>query len=326
MPRYNKGNIKSRKVNTRVSAARTRKNVAHAKFMDRKEQIRQAAIAAMIVDEQVMALQAAGLVPLVPAAAPAAAGAAAAAAGAAAAAVEPAVNPDNQLIELPLALAILHNAADNAADPVPLHRAIAAQGRRAGSRPCIMYTIASLRNIFIGLAISYYSSFPFHAAPKETSIFDTAATHLSLAGTAAGFLKMPNAGVILSSCAATAKIAGKAVRNYNAASGRFPNAPGNAARRALNAAEYIVPFASPLGIARVAGIGVGLAIDAATGKPVEVEKVGEALVLSSFADVAVNIGSKLGKSNENTLEETVSALGLRPIVAHGEKNAAINNS
>jgi hypothetical protein len=302
MPRRNKGNIKSRKVNARASAARTRKNVAHAKFMDRKMQIRQAAIAALIVDEQVMALQAAGLIP--PAPAPAAA---------------PAINPDNQLIELPLALAILHNAADNAEDPAPLHRAIAAQGRRAGRRPCMMYTIASLRNIFIALAISYYSSFPFHAAPTETSIFDTAASHLSLAGTAAGFLEMPNAGVILSSCAATAKIAGKAVRNYNAASGRFPNAPGAAERRALNAAEYIVPFASPLGIGRMAGIGASLAIDAMTGKPVEIVKAGKALVLSTFADVAVNVGSKLGKSNENALVETASALGLRPIVAPGDK-------
>jgi hypothetical protein len=308
MPRRNKGNIKSRKVNARASAARTRKNVAHTKFMDRKEQIRQAAIAALIVDEQVIALQAAGLIP--PAPAPAAA------AGAAAA---PAINPDNQLIELPLALAILHNAADNAADPAPLHRAIAEQGRRAGRRACMMYTIASLRNIFIALAISYYSSFPFHAAPTETSIFDTAASHLSLAGTAAGFLEMPNAGVILSSCAATAKIAGKTVRNYNAASGRFPNAPGAAERRALNAAEYIVPFASPLGIGRMAGIGASLAIDAMTGKPVEIVKAGKALVLSTFADVAVNVGSKLGKTNETALVETVSALGLRPMVAPGDK-------
>jgi hypothetical protein len=308
MPRYNKGNIKSRKVNVRASAARTRKNVAHAKFMDRKEQIRQAAIAAMLVDEQVMMLQAAGLVPPVPA--PAAAGAAAGAAAA-----EPAVNPDNQLIELPLALAILHNAADNAADPAPLHRAIVAQGRRASKRACVMYTVASLRNILITLVLSYYSSFPFHAAPKETSVFDRLATDLSIGGTAAGYLGLPNAGIMLSSCAGVSKVLGKTVRNYNAATGRYVNLPGNAERRVLNTFEYVPGFVSPLTWGTRIGVGAGIAIDIATGKPVDVVKAGKALVLSTFADVATNVGSKLGKRDENVLKGIAGATGLSPFAA-----------
>ena len=120
MPRT-KANLKSRKVNLRATRVRTRKNIKHTNFLSRKERIAQAAIAGAIIQEQVLALQAAGVIP----------------AAAGAAAVAP--NPLDQVLNLDQGLAVLHGAADQAADPVPLHRQINAQlgpspRRRGGVR------------------------------------------------------------------------------------------------------------------------------------------------------------------------------------------------
>lgn len=288
---YSKANLKSRKVNLRTKKKNTRKNIKHSEFLSRKERIAQLAIAGHVLLEQVDALQDEGAIPALPA-------------------VEGAPDPLDQVLPLDQAVAVLHAAADQAAEPEPLHRQIAAQEMSARRRTSCaqFFTIRNLITIFMGIAAPYYASFPLHAAPHEPSLFDTAASHLSLAGTLTGLLSLPSSG-ILSHCALGAKALGKAVRNYNARTGRFPNAPGNAERRVLNVAEYDPVIGTPLSLGRVGGIAATAAFDAITGRPVALINVGSAVFTSSFADVSVNVGARLGATEENALKKAATLYG-----------------
>lgn len=291
MPRT-KANLKSRKVNLRATRVRTRKNIKHTNFLSRKERIAQAAIAGAIIQEQVLALQAAGVIP----------------AAAGAAAVAP--NPLDQVLNLDQGLAVLHGAADQAADPVPLHRQINAQALNARRRiPCEHYfTVRDLMSVFMGLSLAYYASFPLHAAPRETSLFDKAASHLSLAGTVTGFLSLPGSG-ILSNCAFGVKEIGRQIRNYNASTGRFPNVPGDAERRMLNVLEYHPNVGTTMGLERVGGIAARTAYDAMTGRPVSLYNVGSALFSSTYADVYSNVAAINGTPEENAMKKAVGKFG-----------------
>ena len=281
-----KANLKSRKASLRASAHRTRKNIKHEDFLSRKTRIVQAAIAGAIIQEQVAALQGAGAIPAPPR-------------------IE-GLDPLNQVLELDQAAAVLHAAADHAADPVPLHRQINIQlaNVRRNLTICVhQFTVHHLISIFMGLVLVYYSSFPLHVAPRETSLFDTAASHLSIAGTVTGLLSMPVSGV-LSQCALAAKTVGKIVRNYNARTGRYPNTSENAARRVLNLAEYNSVIGQPLSIARYGGIAATTALDVATKKPVSLFKIGHAVFMSTYSDIATNIGSRIGMTEENVLKKS----------------------
>ena len=160
----------------------------------------------------------------------------------------------------------------------------------------------------MGLALAYYSSFPLHAAPREISLFDKAASHLSSAGVVTGLLSLPTSG-ILSNCAYGAKAIGKSVRNYNARTGRFPNAPGNAKRRVLNLAEYDPIIGTPLSLGRIGGIAGAAAFDALTGAPVSLINIGDAVFMSTYADVAVEVGKRLGATEEAALKKAASIYG-----------------
>lgn len=289
MPKH-KQNLKSRKVSLRTRMAQTRKHIAHTNFHSRKERIHQAAIAGAILLEQVLALRRVGAVetPLRTA--------------------EGEHDPLDQVLDFDQALVVLHNTAERAADPAPLHRQIDSQARNVIASGCIMkYSVRALINVFMVLALSYYSSFPIHAAPGETSLFDVAASHLSMAGTVTSFASLPSSG-ILTYCSATSKLAGYTVRRHNATTGRFPNTPGLAERQKLNYLEYDPTYATPAALARVVGIGAGVALDMATGKPVELVKAGRALFTASLADTVGNVGSRVGLSTANALKKATSVL------------------
>lgn len=287
MPRT-KANLKSRKANIRASKGRTRKNIEHAKFISKKERILQAAIAGRVIQEEVVALQDDGIIP---------------------APLVAVLNPLDQVLNIEQAALVLHAAAERAADPAPIHAEIARRldaTRRSG---CVVrFAVRHLISIFMTIIIAYYASFPFHAAPREISLFDTAASHLSMAASGVGFLDTPLAG-ILTNCAYGAKVVGKMVRNYNARSGRFVNAPGNAERRILNVAEYDPSIGTPLSLARIGGIGVTAAFDALTGKPVSLFSVGSAVFMSGYADMAVNLGKRFGLKEEDSLKRASKFYG-----------------
>jgi hypothetical protein len=299
MPRT-KANLKSRKANLRATAARTRKNTRHAVRMDRKERITQAAIAGNLILEQVAALQAAGVIPAAPVLpAPAAAAAAAAA-----------PDPMEQLLDLDEAALVLHNAAEAAADPAPLHAQIDLQVANVVRNRCIVkYSVRKLIHIFMTLVLTYYASFPIHADPFEKSLFDEAASHLSLAGTVTGKMALPGSG-ILTFCAAGFKVAGYGVREHNARTGRFMNLPGNAYRRKLNYLEYDPTLGTAASIARVAGLAGSAAIDMSTGTPVSIVKIGTALFTDSLADVITEVAVKKGKDPVNALRTAVKTFGV----------------
>jgi hypothetical protein len=272
----NKHNIKSRRVESRIRRNKTRKLGSRTTYLDRKERIRQAAIAGAIIQEQVAALRGAG-------------------AGAGAGAIDDVLNFEE-------AVHILHNAADQAANPAPLHAQIDLQAADILRSGCVIrYSVKQLINVFMTLALVYYAQFPIHAAPKETSLFDVAASHLSLAGTVMDMASLPYSGT-LAYCAYGAKGIGKLVRNYNAASGRYANGPGDAARRRLNLAEYDPITGGLLSHARLAGIGAGAAMNALTGASTGFKKIASEAAGSTLANVTVNIGKRVGKSEEAALE------------------------
>jgi hypothetical protein len=297
MPRT-KANLKSRKANIRASKGRTRKNIEHAKFISKKERILQAAIAGRVIQEEVVALQDDGIIPALPAGA-----------GVLAAPPVAVLNPLDQVLNIEQAALVLHAAAERAADPAPLHEEITRRLEATRRSGCVVrFAVRHLISIFMTIIIAYYASFPFHAAPREISLFDTAASHLSMAASGVGFLDAPLAG-ILTNCAYGAKVVGKMVRNYNARSGRFVNAPGNAERRILNVAEYDPSIGTPLSLARIGGIGVTAAFDAITGKPVSLFSVGSAVFMSGYADMAVNLGKRFGLTEENSLKRASKFYG-----------------
>jgi hypothetical protein len=297
MPRT-KANLKSRKANIRASKGRTRKNIEHAKFISKKERILQAAIAGRVIQEEVVALQDDGIIPALPAGA-----------GVLAAPPVAVLNPLDQVLDIEQAALVLHAAAERAADPAPLHEEITRRLEATRRSGCVVrFAVRHLISIFMTIIIAYYASFPFHAAPREISLFDTAASHLSMAASGVGFLDAPLAG-ILTNCAYGAKVVGKMVRNYNARSGRFVNAPGNAERRILNVAEYDPSIGTPLSLARIGGIGVTAAFDALTGKPVSLFSVGSAVFMSGYADMSVNLGKRFGLTEENSLKRASKFYG-----------------
>ena len=297
MPRT-KANLKSRKANIRASKGRTRKNIEHAEFMSKKERILQAAIAGRVIQEEVVALQDDGIIPALPAGA-----------GVLAAPPVAVLNPLDQVLDIEQAALVLHAAAERAADPAPLHEEITRRLEATRRSGCVVrFAVRHLISIFMTIIIAYYASFPFHAAPREISLFDTAASHLSMAASGVGFLDPPLAG-ILTNCAYGAKVVGKMVRNYNARSGRFVNAPGNAERRTLNVAEYDPSIGTPLSLARIGGIGATAAFDALTGKPISLFSVGSAVFMSGYADMAVNLGKRFGLTEENSLKRASKFYG-----------------
>lgn len=297
MPRT-KANLKSRKANIRASKGRTRKNIEHAKFMSKKERILQAAIAGRIIQEEVAALQDDGIIPVVPAVPERIAAAPVAE-----------LNPLDQVLDLEQAALVLHAAAERAADPAPIHAEITRRLDATHRSRCVVrFAVRHLISIFMTIIIAYYASFPFHAAPREASLFDTAASHLSMAASGVGYFDTPLAG-ILTNCAYGAKVVGKMVRNYNARSGRFENAPGNAERRILNVAEYDPSVGTPISLARIGGIGATAAFDTLTGRPVSLFSVGSTVFMSGYADMAVNLGKRFGLSEENSLKRASKFYG-----------------
>ncbi len=251
----------------------------------RRERVLQGAIAGQIVQEQAEELQDAGVVApeeLVPAAADAGV------------VQEPVFNLDDAVI-------ILQNAAAQAENPAPLHAQIVAQAANARrADPLVRYTLRQLMGVFITLALSYYSSFPIHAAPRETSFFDAAASHLSTAGTVTGFMSLPVSG-ILSHSAAGVKLVGKMVRNRNAALGRYPNSPAEAMRRKLNVMEYDPTVGSSLSMARLGALGASAGLNVIRGKPKTLYGTGMNVLSKTTANAAVNLGEKLGLSEAEVM-------------------------
>lgn len=306
LPKAPKGmNKKTRRLLSKIKSQKTRKNIEHATF-DRKDRIEQAALAGQAILDQIALLQRAGLLPPPP---PERVETNMGAGGRAAANVVLHPDPMDQILDLDQALIVLHNAADQAGDPEPLHNQINAQALNTLRTRCIVkYTVGRLIRIFMVLALSFYSQFPIHAAPRETSLFDVAASHLSLAGTVTGFMSLPSSG-ILTGCAVGAKVLGKTVRNRNAASGRFPNAPGEAERRFINVMEYDPTFGTPISVARMAGAAVGVGIDRTLGKKVGIIQAGSTVFGSTAANIITNLGSRIGKPNNVSLKAAAKVLG-----------------
>jgi hypothetical protein len=299
---HSKFNIKSRKVASRSNRGKTRKAEKHVRYLEAKERKQQLLNAAFAVQQQVRDLRRAGVLRAPPHVAPAAA-----------AAEEDILDAELHLDE---ALVVLHNAADQADDPAPLHAQIDIQAAAVPRDRCIrVFSVRALIQILMSLAAIYYSRFPIHAAPREVSMFDAIAGHLSTAGTLTGLASLPISGV-LTNCAFSAKIIGKAVRNYNAATGRFgENTEENFARRRLNLLELAPGIGTGLTAARVVGTVPRIAFNAAVGKPFSVVNTAKKFTRSA-ANVAENTGGLIGMPAAKAMAKMESAgIGAASIIA-----------
>jgi hypothetical protein len=283
---------------SRSNRGKTMKAVKHTEYTESRARKQQLLIAAMLVQEQVAELQAAGVLPPP---APVAAAAAAAV-----------PDPLEQELNLDEAVLVLQNVAAQAADPEPLIQQINAQAANTIRSGCLRrYTVKNVISILMTLVAMYYSSFPLHAAPRETSVFDAIAGHLSTAGTASslaslvGLASLPASGT-LAACAFGVKAAGKMVRNYNAATGRFPNTEEEALRRRINLGNYAPGVGTAQSLTRFGGIAARSAFNYATGTPLTVGKLKKNFGKST-ANVAVNVGGLVGAPPEKALSAVEKA-------------------
>jgi hypothetical protein len=282
-----------------ASAKVTRKNVKHrekqtrkqARFLDekdRRERIMQGAIAGAVVEEEIENLQAAGVIPL------------------------------GEELELDDAEIVLLNAAAHAAEPVPLMTQIRRQAAlaraqiqrpidavrgelRAAGQVVRRYTPRELVGVFISLAMMYWATFPAHAAPGKTSLFDAAAGHLSGVGTAMSLLSLPHAGTI-GALAVGAKLGGHAMRVTNAFTGMHPMTNSERRRAKLNVMEFApYPAGTVMTVGRLGGIAAGAEMNRRAGAS---NYLGAAknLFMAGAANVGVKMGKRYGHNEAAALE------------------------
>jgi len=287
MPR-GKLNLKSARVTAkaaRVNVGKTRKQARYIHKMDRKMRILQGAIAGQVAADAAGEMQVAGVLNA------------------------PAAGAD--LLDAPVnieqAVAVMNTAALQADRPNVLLRRIAYLRERASRIKARYLTVRHVVNAFVAIAMAYYAQFPLHAAPRELSFLDIAAGHISIAGTASGFLGMSVAEP-LGSIAFGVKSVGKTIRNYNARTGRFPNTPANELRRELNLAEYHPSIGTGMIFVKLAAAAPGVAFNAATGargKNLVTKAVGR--VMKTAAATAKDLGELTGVSEEAALGKMKAA-------------------
>jgi hypothetical protein len=275
--RYNLASAKVSRKNTKFRNKQTRKQAHFLAEKDRRERIAQVAIAGEVVMEEIDHLQADGVIP---------------------------VEGDLALEDAHL---VLLHAAGRAGDPATLVAQIQRQVQtvrdqlRATGATVRRYTPRELVQVFMSLALLYWATFPAHAPPKDLSMFDVAASHLSTAGMVTGLLSLPHAGTLVG-LATGAKIAGHAVRMTNAFTGLHTMTNSNMRRAKLNVLNYApAPIGTALTFGRLAGIASGAIMDNRRGGSNYTGGLGNVFTATT-ADVGVKMGKRLGYNEETVLK------------------------